>query len=150
LDPKIIFTVPPHVAGIAREVEQFSGAVDGIQPAAAVEAMTLLHAREGRVVEVVFPEPVDPMDWPTYSVKVVAKELAAATMGYAYLVAAWTEPSRGVAVKGRVVVSDGLLERWLEIPWEHGAPAPDMQTLLAGDPSTSKAEAVQARFRMSP
>ena len=60
MDPKVIFTVPAHVAGIARAVAEYSGEIEGDLPDDAVQAATMLHKFEGRMIEVVFPAPVDP------------------------------------------------------------------------------------------
>lgn len=144
MDPKINFLVPPYVHKLAAEISQYSGVVDGVQPDDVIETAGLLRERVGKLVEVTFALPVDPLDFPFDAVEAVAK----ATDGgiYIYCVDAFTEPSRGVRVNGRVVFRETGEERRLEIPWKHGEPGLDVATLVAGGLDAADATGLVARF----
>jgi hypothetical protein len=144
MDPKIILLVPSLTAKLSEEIEYHSGRIDGILPDDADHAARLLTERIGYLTVAEFPLPVDPLDRPSDAVEAVA----AATNGghYLYIVDAWTEPSRGVRVPGRIVVRNGSRERTLTIPWEHGSPSLDLPTLLAGGLNIDEARDVMSRF----
>ena len=144
MDPKIIFRCPAYVVGIAREIAQYSGEIEGQLPDDAIQAAAILHGYADQMIQVVFPEPVDPGEAPTESVEAVAKELRG--QPYAYWTDAWIEPTRGVRVLGCVVYDVGAGERRVRIPWQHGEPDLDVATLTAGGMDRSEAEAVVSRF----
>jgi hypothetical protein len=145
MDPKIIILCPRSVAKIADEIDYRGGIVDGVQPMDVKAAEQMLRDRIGYLVEIQFPLPVDPMDGPADAVEAVA----AATNGgfYLYSVDAYTEQTRGIRVKGRIVFRESGRERRLDIPWEHASPAFDVPTLLAGGLTADEAYGLLARFK---
>jgi hypothetical protein len=144
MDPRIILLVPPMSAKLAGEIDYYSGRIDGVQPDDADRAAAILNARVGALVEIVFPLPVDPTDMPCDAVEAAAT----ATNGgvYVYLVDAFTEPSSGVRVKGRIVFREGGRERRLDVPWEHGEPRFDAKTLMICGLDADAAYGLLARF----
>jgi hypothetical protein len=148
MDPFIIFLCPAVVAKMADEINYRSGRIDGLLPADVKDAESMLRERAGYLVTVEFPLPVDPLDAPEDAVEAVATS----TNGgfYAYVIDEYTEPAKGVRVKGRVVFREGGRERRIEIPSEHGAPALDVPTLLAGGLTPEEAYGLIARFKAAP
>jgi hypothetical protein len=144
MDPRIIFLCPPSVAKLADEVANRSGRIDGIVSGDVKEAESLLRDRVGYIVEIVFPQPLDPLNGPADAVEAIAS----ATHGghYLYIVDAWKEQTRDIRVPGRIVFRDGGRERTLTIPQEKGSPALDLPTLLAGGLNIDEARDVMSKF----
>lgn len=140
----MILLVPPLSAKLAGEVDYYSGRIDGVLPDDADQAAAMLNARVGTLVEITFPLPTDPADRPCDAVEAAAN----ATNGgfYVYLVDAFTEPSKGERVKGRVVFREGGRERRLDVPSEHGEPRLDAKTLMSCGLNADEAYGLLARF----
>ncbi len=142
MSPKILFIVPSRVAQIADICADFGATIEFEESETGEQAAQLLDALVGRVVTVKFPLPIDPLDRPFDAVETVAKILDREGSPYVYFVDAFEEPTRGLRVRGRIVVKGEAGPYRYDLPWEQEEPKLDVATLCASGMEPHTAEAL--------
>lgn len=149
MDLRVLFRVPEDAASVAEILgehgvtEGLGGNTDG------GEIADFLDVRAGEWAEAELDS-----DDPVGAACELASRLSDSRSPFWIAFDAFTEPSRGLRVLGRVYVSpagDPVDPAGLEVPWTHGRPAMDERTLMAAGMTREEADAVcEAFFAPSP